>query len=63
MGCDLHACTHLLTINFTLFIQVKDCYLVHLVEELHDTQNETIILFTHTCRSVNHSISYLIQIA
>ena len=34
-------------------LQVKDCYLLHLVEELHDTQNEIIILFTHTCRSVS----------
>ena len=34
------------------YMQVKDCYLVHLVEELHDTQKMTLILFTHTCRWV-----------
>ena len=52
------------TIVVYMHLKVKDCYLVHLVEELHDTQNETIILFTHTCRLVN-SISitaYLIQV-
>lgn len=31
--------------------QVKDCYLVTLLDKLHDEENKSIILFTDTCRN------------
>ena len=33
-----------------MYSQVKDCYLVYLMEQLHNEEKKTLILFTQTCR-------------
>jgi len=30
--------------------QVKDCYLVNILQTLHDEEEKTLILFTNSCR-------------
>ena len=42
----------MLMVVVLVVLQVKDCYLVHLVQELHEKESKTMILFTPTCRYV-----------
>ena len=39
-----------LLLMLTTTNQVKDCYLVSLLEQLHTEDKKTIIIFTPTCR-------------
>lgn len=37
-------------IVYLLYIQVKDCYFIHVLKLLHKEDRKSMIIFTHTCR-------------